>query len=253
MFWGPQYRLDTTMLAMERLPLSQAPFSGQLSLSSPIVQSPRAGIPAPLIPGLPSPPALHTSHQPQHAAIAAHPKVRPSSSSSLSSVQTPPPYGDTATLMGSAAGPSVYSPTHSGSLLPQSSVVEHHERLVCGGGGSSVASGGGGGGHPPGSGSAVASDPSRHISSLPSLTSLIGHTSLPIVSSAQETSCGSASSPVAASREHQSSSPSGEQTRAMHVNCLAALSVDNDFFFFFDSAKSHCLINGLLMSLFFGP
>lgn len=172
------------MLAMERLPLSQTPFSGPLSLSSPIMQSPRAGVPVPLIPGLPSPPALHSSHHSshqQHAAIAGHPsapKVRPSSSSSLSSVQTPPPYGDT-TLMGSA-GPPVYSPTHSSSLLPP----EHHERLVC---------------HGP----SGASDPSRHIS-MPSLTSLIGHQSIPMVSSAQETSC---SSPMAASREHQSSAP----------------------------------------------
>ena len=179
---------------MERLPLSQTPFSGPLSLSSPIVQSPRAGIAAPLIPGLPSPPALHTSHQ-QHAAIAGHPsapKVRPSSSSSLSSVQTPPPYGDT-TLMGSA-GPPVYSPTHSSSLLPPSSEHQHHERY-----GPSIVAG--------------SLDPSR-LMSMPPLTSLIGHQSMPIVSSAQETSCtggGSASSPGMASREHQSSSsPSGK-------------------------------------------
>ncbi len=174
------------MLAMERLPLSQPPFSGNLSLSSPTMHSPRAGMPAPLIQGLPSPPALHSSH---HGLISSHPvlpKVRPGSSSSLSSVHTPPPYGDT-TMMGSA-GPPVYSPTHAGSLLPPSG-TERHDHLTCHGTGS---------------------DPSRHIGgiAMPSLTSLIGHQSIPMVSSAQETSCGSSSSSVCSTREHQSSSPS---------------------------------------------
>ena len=178
------------MLAMERLPLSQPPFSGHLSLSSPPMHSPRA---APLVQGLPSPPALHSSSL--HAAMSSHPpqpsgKMRPSSSSSLSSVHTPPPYGDT-TMMGSA-GPPVYSPTNTGSLLPPSSAERHHEHLTCHGTGT---------------------DPSRHgMSAMPSLTSLIGqghHHSMPIVSSAQETSCGSTGSPAAATREHQSSSPTG--------------------------------------------
>lgn len=208
------------MLAMERLPLSQSPFSGSLSLSSPIVQSPRAGVPAPLIQGLPSPPALHTSHQQHTAAIAGHPgtaappgtipKVRPGSSSSLSSVHTPPPYGDT-TLMGSA-GPPVYSPTHSSSLLPPAS-AEHHERLAC---------------HvvqPSASGAAAAAaDLTRHgLTPLPSLTSLIGHhQSMPIVSSAQETTCGSVSSPVTASREQQSLSPSGESIVRSSCDLIAS-------------------------------
>lgn len=175
------------MLAMERLPLSQPPFSGNLSLSSPTMHSPRAGIPAPLIQGLPSPPALHSSH---HGIISSHPqgppKVRPSSSSSLSSVPTPPPYGDT-TMMGSA-GPPVYSPPHTGTLLP-SSGNDRHDHLTCHGTGT---------------------DPSRHAGgiAMPSLTSLIGHQSLPIVSSAQESSCGPSSSSVCSTREHQSSSPS---------------------------------------------
>ena len=178
------------MLAMERLPLSQPPFSGNLSLSSPPLHSPRA---APLVQGLPSPPTLHSSSS-LHATISTHPpppgKMRPSSSSSLSSVHTPPPYGDT-TMMGSA-GPPVYSPTNTGSLLPPSTAERHHEQLTCHGN----------------------TDPTRHgLSAMPSLTSLIGHhhhSTAPIVSSAQETSCGRTGSPVATTREHQSSSPAGK-------------------------------------------
>lgn len=185
------------MLAMERLPLSQTPFSGHMSLSSPTMHSPRAGIPAPLIQGLPSPPALHTSH---HGSIVAHPtlpKVRPGSNSSLSSVHTPPPYGDS-TMMGSV-GPPVYSPTHTSSLLPPSS-AEHHDQLAC---------------HRAGI------DPSRHGLTMPSLSSMIGHQSMPIVSSAQETNCGTSSSPVVATREHQSSSPSGKPIQQHYSrNCV---------------------------------
>lgn len=181
------YQLDT-MLAMERLPLSQPPFSGHLSLSSPTIHSPRAGLPAPLIQGLPSPPALHSSH---HAAAAAShvpvSKVRPSSSSSLSSVHTPPPYGDTS-LMGSA-GPAVYSPTHTNSLLPSS--ADHHEQLGC---------------H-----SASAIDHISHGMIMTSFTGMIGHPPpVPIVSSAQESSCSPGGSSVGSSREHHSSSPAGE-------------------------------------------
>lgn len=171
------------MLAMERLPLSQPPFSGHLSLSPPTMHSPRAGVPAPLIQGLPSPPALHSS---LHGPISAHavtPKVRPSSSSSLSSVHTPPPYGDT-TMIGSA-GPTVYSPTHASSLLPQSS-TEHHDQLACHGIG--------------------ATDPRIPM---PPLSNIIGH---PSESTAEETSCNSAGSSMASSssRDHHSSSPAGE-------------------------------------------
>lgn len=182
LIFPPQYRLSTTMLAMERFPLSQPPFSGHL-LSSPAMHSPRG---APLVQGLPSPPTLHSSSS-LHAAISG--KIRPGSSSSLSSVHTPPPYGDT-TMMGSA-GPPVYSPTNTGSLLPPSSAERHNEQLACHGTGT---------------------DPSRHsMSAMPSLTSLIGHHHpMPIVSSAQETSCGSTGSPVATTREHQSSSPAGK-------------------------------------------
>lgn len=178
------------MLAMERLPLSQPPFSGHLSLGSPTVHSPRVGMPAPLVQGLPSPPALHSN---LHGSISTHHKVRPSSSSSLSSVHTPPPYGDS-TMMGSA-GPPVYSPTNAGSLLLPSSAERHHEQLTC---------------HA-GSGATGGSDPSRHsMTAMPSLTTLMGHQPLPIVSSAQETSCGTTGSPVATGREHQSSPPSGK-------------------------------------------
>lgn len=178
------YQLDT-MLAMERLPLSQPPFSGHLSLSSPTIHSPRAGLPAPLIQGLPSPPALHSSH---HAAAMSHipvSKVRPSSSSSLSSVHTPPPYGDNS-LMGSA-GSSVYSPTHTNSLLPPSS-AEHHDHLGC---------------HP-----GSAADLGSHGLSMTSLTGMISHP--PIISSAQESSCSPGGSSVGSSREHHSLSPAGE-------------------------------------------
>lgn len=187
------------MLAMERLPLSQPLFSRPLSLSSPTMRSPRAGIPAPLIQGLPSPPALHSSHH--LGAIPTAPKVRLGSSSSLSSVHTPPPYGDS-TMMGSA-GPPVYSPTHhTSSLLPSSS--ECHDQLTCHGIG-------------PGNPS-TRHGLSRHGITMPSLTSFIGHQSMPIVSSAQETSCGS-SSPVATAREYQSSSPSGECCVHDQSNC----------------------------------
>lgn len=182
------------MLAMERLPLSQSPFSGSLSLSSPTMHSPRAGIPAPLIQGLPSPPALHSSHHGPLSAHPAAPKVRPSSSSSLSSVHTPPPYGETS-MMGSA-GPAVYSPTHSSSLLPPTS-AEHHHDLSCHGAGS---------------------DLSRSSLPMPSLTSIVGHPHGPIVSSAQESSCSSGGSSVVGTlREHHSSSsssssPAGKST-----------------------------------------
>ena len=182
------YQLDT-MLAMERLPLSQPPYSGHLSLSSPTIHSPRAGLPAPLIQGLPSPPALHSSHHAAAAAAAHLPpvsKVRPSSSSSLSSVHTPPPYGDTSML--GSAGSSVYSPTHTNSLslLPQSSAEHHHDQMGC---------------H-----SAASSD---HMN-MTSLASMIGHpSSMPIVSSAQESSCSPGGSSVGSSRDH-SSSPAGE-------------------------------------------
>lgn len=173
---------------MERFPLSQPPFSGHLSLSSPTIHSPRAGLPAPLIQGLPSPPGLHSSH---HVSAISHvpvTKVRPSSSSSLSSVHTPPPYGDNS-MMGSA-GSSVYSPTHTNSLLPQSS-AEHHEQLGC---------------H-----SATGTDPSNHGMSMSSLTGMISHSqAVPIVSSAQESSCSPGGSSVGSSREHHSSSPAGE-------------------------------------------
>ena len=177
---SPQhYQLDT-MLAMERLPLSQSPYSGHLSLSSPTIHSPRAGLPAPLIQGLPSPPALHSSHHTAAAAGSHIPvsKVRPSSSSSLSSVHTPPPYGD-ASMMGSV-GSSVYSPTHTNSLslLPPSSA-----EMGC--------------------------HSSDHMNM--TLTSMIGHPpSMPIVSSAQESSCSPGGSSVGSSREHHSSSPAGE-------------------------------------------
>lgn len=191
---------------MERLPLSlsQPPFSsGHLSLSSPTMHSPRAGLSATLIQGLPSPPALHSNI---HGSISTHHhKVRPSSSSSLSSVHTPPPYGDS-TMMGSA-GPPVYSPTHAGSLLPLSSAERHHEQLTC---------------H--GSGVAGADPGSRHssLTAMPSLTSLMGHQPLPIVSSAQETSCGSAGLPVATGREHQSSPPSGKDMQGYsNINTIA--------------------------------
>lgn len=173
------------MLAMERLPLSQPPFSGHLSLSSPTMHSPRAGFPAPsMVQGLPSPPALHSSLL---GSLSSHhpalPKVRPSSSSSLSSVHTPPPYGDSSntTLMGST-GPPVYSPTIA------SAEQRHHDQLTCHG----------------------RTDLTRHSMAMPSLSTFIGHQPLPIVSSAQETSYGNAGSPVASTtRDHQSSSPSG--------------------------------------------
>ncbi len=190
------FQLDT-MLAMERLPLSQPPYSGHLSLSSPTIHSPRAGLPAPLIQGLPSPPALHSnSHHAAAAAAAAaashlppvaSSKVRPSSSSSLSSVHTPPPYGDSSIL--ASGGSSVYSPTHTNSLslLPPSS-AEHHDQFGC---------------HH----SAAAAD---HMS-MTSLTGMIGHPpSLPIVSSAQESSCSPGGSSVGSSREHHSSSPASK-------------------------------------------
>lgn len=172
------------MLAMERLPLSQPPFSGHLSLSSPIMYSPRAGMPAPLIQGLPSPPALHSSHH--HGSTPSKP--RPSSSSSLSSAHTPPPYGDT-TLMGSA-GPPVYSPTNSSSLLPPSASGDLRDQLTC---------------HRTGA------DHTRHSISMPmpplSCAGLIGHQPMSIVSAAQETSC---VSPGPGTRDHQASTPAGE-------------------------------------------
>ncbi len=171
------------MLAMERLPLSQLPFSCHMSLGA---HSPRQGIPAPQTQGLPSPPALHGSH---HGPVSAHTvihRVRPESNSSLSSVHTPPPYGDS-TMMGSA-GPAVYSPTHSSSLHPPSS-ADHQEQL-------SRASG---------------LNPGLHGITLPSFVGMIGQSSLPIMSSAQETSCNlGRESSVTSSREHQSSSPAGK-------------------------------------------
>lgn len=178
------------MLAMERLPLSQPPFSGHLSLSSPIMHSPRAGMPAPLIQGLPSPPALHSSNM--HHQVGSTPsKPRPSSSSSLSSAHTPPPYGDT-TLMGSA-GPPVYSPTNSSSLLPLSASGDLRDQLTF---------------------LRMGADHTRHSISMPmpmppplSCAGLIGHQPMPIVSAAQETSC---VSPGAGARDHQSSTPAGE-------------------------------------------
>ena len=174
------------MLAMERFPLSQPPFSGHLSLSSPTIHSPRAGLPAPLIQGLPSPPAQHSSH---HAAAVSHipvSKVRPSSSSSLSSVHTPSPYGDN-TLMGST-GSSVYSPTHTSSLPPQSS-SKHQEQLGC---------------H-----SSSTGDPCGHAMSMISLTGMMSRPHAVPISTAQDSSCSPGGSSVGSSRDH-SSSPAGE-------------------------------------------
>ena len=91
------------MLAMERLPLSQTTqFPNYYPLGSPTVQSPRAAMPAGhLLPGLPSPPALH------HTG-SKHSMGRLGSSSSM---HTPPPY-DTAGLISAGCHPAVlYSPT----------------------------------------------------------------------------------------------------------------------------------------------
>jgi hypothetical protein len=177
---------SSTMLAMERLPPSQSHFHGSLPLNSPTMQSPRAGMPAPaFIQGLPSPPSLHSTlsrHQvpgphPSHIII---PKVRVGSSSSLSSVQTPPPY-DTG-LMGSTA--TVYSPTgvQTSPLLPQSSAEHEH----------------------------CQTDPNPIISP-PALSGQApgGHGNV-VISTAGSTTPGG--SGVNATREHQSSSPTGEHT-----------------------------------------
>lgn len=90
------------MLAMESLPLSQ-PFT-PVPLSSPTMESPRAGLPPPLL-------SLPTMRGGVPALTPAASMGRPSSSSSLSSVHTPPPY-DTGL---------VYSPTggaQTTSMLP---------------------------------------------------------------------------------------------------------------------------------------
>ena len=79
------------MLAMERLPLSQ-PFSNALTLNSPPLESPRAGLPASM--GLPSPTMRsHNPHiPPPLTPVKFANMVRPGSSSSLPSAHTPPPY-----------------------------------------------------------------------------------------------------------------------------------------------------------------
>lgn len=174
---------SSTMLAMERLPPSQSHFHGSLPLNSPTMQSPRAGMPAPaFIQGLPSPPSLHSTvsrHQvPPHPSHIVIPKVRVGSSSSLSSVQTPPPY-DTG-LMGSTA--TVYSPTgvQTSPLLPQSSAEHEH----------------------------CQTEPNPIISP-PALSGQApgGHGNV-VISTAGSTTPGG--SGVNATREHQSSSPTGE-------------------------------------------
>ena len=171
------------MLAMERLPPSQSHFHGSLSLNSPTMQSPRPGMPAPaFIQGLPSPPSLQSSvsRQQQHIPHPGHiviPKVRVGSSSSLSSVQTPPPY-DTGLMAGSTA--TVYSPTgvQTSPLLPQSSAEHEH----------------------------CQTEPNQIISPT-ALSGPLGNNV--VMSTAGSTTPGG--SGVNATREHQSSSPTGEQ------------------------------------------
>lgn len=178
---------SSTMLAMERLPPSQSHFHGSLPLNSPTMQSPRAGMPAPaFIQGLPSPPSLHSTvsrHQvPPHPSHIVIPKVRLGSSSSLSSVQTPPPYDTHPGLMpGSTA--TVYSPTgvQTSPLLPQSSAEHEH----------------------------CQTDQPNPIISPPALSGQApgGHGNV-VISTAGSTTPGG--SGVNATREHQSSSPTGE-------------------------------------------
>lgn len=93
---------------MERLPLSQ-PFSNALALNPPPLESPRAGLPASM--GLPSPTmrSLNPHIPPPLTPVISTTNIaraRPGSSSSLSSVHTPPPY-DTR-MMGSHVP--LYSP-----------------------------------------------------------------------------------------------------------------------------------------------
>lgn len=117
---------DTMLAMMERLPLNQ-PFTSPMPLPSPTVESARA------LPGhtvLPSPTMLHSPFMP-HAATPK-PTVgmgRPSSSSSISSVQTPPPY-DT-TLMGVPSA-TAYSPQGATPTMlpavPNNSAEEHAHR-----------------------------------------------------------------------------------------------------------------------------
>ena len=182
-----------TMLAMERLPPSQSHFHGSLPLNSPTMQSPRAGMPAPaFIQGLPSPPSLQSNvvsrHQLPHPSHIVIPKVRIGSSSSLSSVQTPPPY-DTG-LMGSTA--TVYSPTgvQTSPLLPQSSAEHDHCHTEP---------------NPIISPTALSGPPGNNV----------------VMSTAGSTTPGG--SGVNATREHQSSSPTGE--RLEHAPCMHACTV----------------------------
>lgn len=120
------------MLAMERLPPSQ-PFSTALPLSSPTLQSPRsAGLPPPLCmhgsPVMHPAPALHVSLPGPYPSLKqpgclVHPHTQ--SSSSLSSVQTPPPYDRPQGLPLVLPG-SVFSPTGAAQTLPLSPDREHH-------------------------------------------------------------------------------------------------------------------------------
>ena len=71
---------------MERLPLSQ-PFT-PMPLNSPTMESPRAGLPAPLL----MPNLMHSGIPPLIPAPKSASMGRLGSTSSLSSVHTPPPY-----------------------------------------------------------------------------------------------------------------------------------------------------------------
>jgi hypothetical protein len=125
------------MLAMERLPPSQ-PFSTALPLSSPTLQSPRsAGLPPPLCmhgsPVMHPTAALHVSlpgpypvNPMKPPGTLVHPHTH--SSTSLSGVQTPPPYDHPAGLTLSLPG-SVFSPPGASQTLPTLSPDrERHHR-----------------------------------------------------------------------------------------------------------------------------
>lgn len=71
---------------MERLPLSQ-PFT-PMPLNSPTMESPRAGLPAPLL----MPNLMHSGVPPLIPTPKSASMGRPGSTSSLSSIHTPPPY-----------------------------------------------------------------------------------------------------------------------------------------------------------------
>ena len=127
------------MLAMERLPPPSQPFSTALPLSSPTLQSPRsAGLHPPLCmhgsPVMHPTAALHVSLPGPYSANPMKPSgtlVHPphtQSSSSLSGVQTPPPYDHPAGLTLSLPG-GVFSPPGASQTLPALSPDhEHHHR-----------------------------------------------------------------------------------------------------------------------------